>query len=227
MTALRFDCVDTSRTETTMMQLITPDCYAEFASELREMHGLRYRVFKKRLDWEVQTEGEMETDPFDSLNPVYLLLKGSDWRTCGCVRLLPTTGPTMLRDTFPTLLDEMVVPASADVWESSRFALDLPPTAPKAAGGLAQATYELFAGIIEFGLANNLSGIVTVTDTRIERILRLATWPLSRIGQPKQVGNTEAVAGFLEISYASLLRIRWRGRLNGPVLWQPVLIQSA
>ncbi|TIV43095.1 MAG: conjugal transfer protein TraI, partial [Mesorhizobium sp.] len=21
--------------------------------------------------------------------------------TCGCVRLLPTTGPTMLRDTFP------------------------------------------------------------------------------------------------------------------------------
>ncbi|TIR42770.1 MAG: conjugal transfer protein TraI, partial [Mesorhizobium sp.] len=26
-----------------MMQLITPDCYAEFASELREMHGLRYR----------------------------------------------------------------------------------------------------------------------------------------------------------------------------------------
>ncbi|TIX96151.1 MAG: conjugal transfer protein TraI, partial [Mesorhizobium sp.] len=55
----------------------------------------------------------------------------------------------------------------------------------------------------------------------------LATWPLSRIGQPKQVGNTEAVAGFLEISYASLLRIRWRGRLNGPVLWQPVLIQSA
>ncbi|TGR73291.1 GNAT family N-acetyltransferase, partial [Mesorhizobium sp. M1C.F.Ca.ET.189.01.1.1] len=104
-----------------MMQLITPDCYAEFASELKEMHGLRYRVFKKRLDWEVQTEGEMETDPFDSLNPVYLLLKGSDWRTCGCVRLLPTTGPTMLRDTFPTLLDEMVVPASADIWESSRF----------------------------------------------------------------------------------------------------------
>ncbi|RVD53287.1 conjugal transfer protein TraI, partial [Mesorhizobium sp. M2D.F.Ca.ET.140.01.1.1] len=48
-----------------MMQLITPDCYAEFASELKEMHGLRYRVFKKRLDWEVQTEGEMETDPFD------------------------------------------------------------------------------------------------------------------------------------------------------------------
>ncbi|MUT22889.1 GNAT family N-acetyltransferase [Mesorhizobium japonicum] len=209
-----------------MMQLITPELYGEFPNELKEMHGLRHRVFKERLDWEVETESEMETDAFDSLNPVYLLLKGSDWRVCGCVRLLPTTGPTMLRDSFPMLLGESAAPASAGIWESSRFALDLPPSAPKA-GGLAQATYELFAGMVEFGLANNLTRIVTVTDTRMERILRLATWPLSRIGQPKPVGNTEAVAGFLEISHASLLRIRWKGRLNGPVLWQPVLGLSA
>ncbi|UVC15214.1 acyl-homoserine-lactone synthase [Mesorhizobium onobrychidis] len=210
-----------------MMQLVTPELYGEFPGELKEMHALRHRVFKERLNWEVQTEGEMETDAFDRLNPVYLLLKGSDWRICGCVRLLPSTGPTMLRDTFPMLLDDTVAPASAGIWESSRFALDLPPSAPKAAGGLAQATYELFAGMIEFGLANNLTEIVTVTDTRMERILRLATWPLSRIGQPRPVGKTEAVAGFLEISHPSLLRVRWRGRLNGPVLWRPVLGLSA
>ncbi|MER8428492.1 acyl-homoserine-lactone synthase [Mesorhizobium sp. M1403] len=210
-----------------MMQLITPDLYDEFASELKEMHGLRFRVFKERLDWEVDTEDQMETDPFDGLEPVYLLLKGSDWRIRGCVRLLPSTGPTMLRDTFPVLLGADVVPSTSDIWESSRFALDLPPSAPKAAGGLAQATYELFAGMIEFGLAKDLTRIVTVTDTRMERILRLATWPLSRIGQPKSVGKTEAVAGFLEISRASLLRIRSRGRLSGPVLWQPVLGPSA
>jgi acyl homoserine lactone synthase len=206
-----------------MMQLVTPDRYPEFTSELEEMHALRYRVFKERLDWDVHADGGTETDSFDELRPVYLLLKGSDWRVRGCVRLLPSTGPTMLRDTFPVLLGETMAPASADIWESSRFALDLASSGPKAAGGLAQATYELFAGMIEFGLANNLSRIVTVTDTRMERILRLASWPLSRIGQPKPVGKTEAVAGFLEISHTSLKRVRWRGRLSGPVLWQPVL----
>lgn len=206
-----------------MMQLITPDLYREFASELKEMHSLRYRVFKERLDWEVQAEDEMETDAFDALKPVYLLLKGSDWRIRGCVRLLPTTGPTMLRDTFPVLLGDAAAPASTDIWESSRFALDLMSSGPKAAGGLAQATYELFAGMIEFGLANDLSRIVTVTDLRMERILRFASWPLSRIAPPKPVGNTDAVAGYLEISHASLMRIRWRGRLSGPVLWEPVL----
>lgn len=159
-------------------------------------HALRYRVFKERLDWDVQANGQMETDAFDELKPVYLLLKGSDWRVRGCVRVLPTTGPTMLRDTFPMLLGASPAPASPDIWESSRFALDPAPSGPKAAGGLAQATYELFAGMIEFGLANNLSRIVTVTDTRMERILRLATWPLSRIEQPRPVGKTEAVARF-------------------------------
>ncbi|WP_245452130.1 acyl-homoserine-lactone synthase, partial [Mesorhizobium waimense] len=150
-----------------MMQLITPDLYDEFAPEFKEMHELRCRVFKARLDWEVHTEDELETDAFDELKPVYLLLKGSDWRIRGCVRLLPSAGPTMLRDTFPMLLGADSVPSTADIWESSRFAVDVPPSAPKAAGGLAQATYELFAGMIEFGLAHDLTRIVTLLGPNI------------------------------------------------------------
>lgn len=210
-----------------MMQLVTPDLYGEFADELNEMHALRYRVFKERLDWDVHAEGEMEADAFDALKPTYLLLKGADCRVRGCVRLLPTTGPTMLRDTFAMLLGQRAAPSSADIWESSRFALDLFPSGPKAAGGLAQATYELFAGMIEFGLANHLSRIATVTDIRMERILRRASWPLSRIGEPKRVGNTHAVAGYLDVSHSNLMCIRWRGRLKGPVLWKPVLHPAA
>jgi N-acyl-L-homoserine lactone synthetase len=37
-----------------MMQLITQDHYGEFVEELAEMHRLRYRVFKRRLDWDVE-----------------------------------------------------------------------------------------------------------------------------------------------------------------------------
>ena len=69
------------------------------------MHRLRYRVFKERLDWDVQVSGDMEIDEFDALHPAYLLQRATDGRIQGCVRLLPSTGPTMLRDTFPVLLD--------------------------------------------------------------------------------------------------------------------------
>jgi acyl homoserine lactone synthase len=88
-----------------MIQLITPNCYGAFMNERAEMHRLRYRIFKERLGWDVQVSGDMEIDEFDACRPVYLLQKDGDGRPQGCVRLLPTNGPTMLRDTFAVLLD--------------------------------------------------------------------------------------------------------------------------
>lgn len=210
-----------------MMQLITADYYGNFVDEIAEMHRLRCRVFKDRLKWDVEVSGEMEIDEFDALHPAYLIQRASDDRVQGCVRLLPSTGPTMLRDTFPILLDGASAPASLTIWESSRFALDLHANAPKAAHGLATVTYELFAGMIEFGLSRGLTEIVTVTDARMERILRRAGWPLRRIGKPRALGNTLAVAGYLEVSIESLARVRAAGGLQGPVLWAPVALAVA
>jgi len=82
------------------------------------------------------------------------------------------------------------------------FALDLHRDMPKTTHGLATATYELFAGMIEFGLSRQLTEIVTVTDARMERILRRAGWPLGRVGKPCALGSTLAVAGYLETSVA-------------------------
>jgi acyl homoserine lactone synthase len=180
--------------EAAMMQLVTHDSYGEFVDDLAEMHRLRYRVFKERLGWDVQVSGDMEIDEFDALHPAYLLQWGSDDRLQGCVRLLPCAGPNMLRDIFPALLDGRSAPASPEIWVSSRFALDAAPNSPKAAGGLTRATDELFAGMIEFGLSRSLTDIVTVTDVRMERILRRAGWPLVRIGEPTMLDETLAVA---------------------------------
>jgi N-acyl-L-homoserine lactone synthetase len=210
-----------------MMQLVTHDSYGEFADDLAEMHRLRYRVFKERLGWDVQVSGGMEIDEFDALHPAYLLLRGSDDRLQGCVRLLPSAGPNMLRDTFPALLDGQSVPASPEIWESGRFALDAEPNPTKAAGGLTRATYELFAGMIEFGLSRRLTDIVTVTDVRMERILRRVGWPLVRIGKPTMLDATLAVAGYLKVSADSLARVRSNGGLKRPVLWTPVVGAAA
>jgi acyl homoserine lactone synthase len=205
-----------------MMQLITAEYYSQFINDISDMHRLRLRVFGQRLDWDVQISGDMEIDEFDALHPVYLIQRASDNRIQGCVRMLPSTGPTMLRDTFPILLDGAQAPTSPNIWESSRFALDLPSHRAKTTRGLATATYELFAGMIEFGLSRQLTDIVTVTDTRMERILRRAGWPLRPIGKPHAIGNTLAIAGYLETSTESLTRLRTAGGLTGPVLWAPV-----
>lgn len=206
-----------------MMQMITQEFYGAFAEDLCEMHRLRYRVFKERLAWDVQTSGDMEVDEFDALGPVYLIQRSSNYSVQGCVRLLPSTGPTMLRDTFPVLLDGQPFKVNPSVWESSRFALDVEAEARGTMRGLTGATYELFAGMIEFGLSRRLTEIITVTDARMERILRRAGWSLRRAGQARTLGNTQAVAGYLEISAAALSRVRDTGTLRSPVLWEPAL----
>lgn len=204
-----------------MIELLEPRHHLEFAESIFDMHRLRCRIFRERLNWKVEVKDGMEIDEFDDLAPVYLLSRNGPLLQ-GCVRLLPTTRPTMLGQVFSHLLDGRPVPQGPDIWESSRFALDLPHAVERRDRGLAEATFELFAGMIEFGLSRRLTEIVTVTDVRIERILQRAEWPLTRLGSAHTIGETLAVAGSLEISLAALERLRQACHIRKRVLWAPV-----
>ncbi|MGV7217810.1 acyl-homoserine-lactone synthase [Bradyrhizobium sp. UFLA05-112] len=209
-----------------MIQLITESSYNAFFCALASMYKLRYQVFKQRLEWSVQSCGDLEIDNFDALHQAYLVQTSLDGRVEGSVRLLPAVGPTMVRDTSPVVLGGLPAPADPLVWESSRFAADASPDAPKGEHGLAKMAYQLFAGMIEFGLSR-LNNIVAVTDVRMERILKRAGWALRRIAVPCSIANTHDVAGHLEISADALQKKRDSGGLFGPVLWAPVLSEAA
>jgi acyl homoserine lactone synthase len=141
---------------------------------LAAMYRLRRRVFKDRLDWSVSVSGELELDVYDALGPTYLILMSDAGEVVGSVRLLPTTGPTMLADTFPSLLGGVAAPRNERVLESSRFCVDTRPAAEQAGNGLGRATFILFAAMIEAARIAGADSIVTVTDVRMERILRLS-----------------------------------------------------
>ncbi|MET4492199.1 acyl-homoserine-lactone synthase [Bradyrhizobium sp. LA7.1] len=184
------------------------------------MHRLRGRVFKERLDWDVSVAGGLEIDQYDTLKPTYLLLVERR-EVVGCVRLLPTTGRNMLSDTFPVLLDGHAAPRAANIWESSRFCVDTKNVAATAENGLREATFLLFAAMIEWGQQCNLQAIATVTDLRMERILRRAGWHLDRLGTPRQIGTTRAVAGLLPVTDDALGAIRAAGKISKPAINVP------
>lgn len=185
------------------------------------MHRLRRRVFKDRLDWAVSVSGDLEIDSYDALSPTYLLLVTDRRQVIGCVRLLPTTGPTMLANTFPQLLGSAEMPRLPNVHESSRFCVDTQAEGEVAAKGLKDGTFLLLAGMIEYGLAHDLEAIATVTDVRMERILRRAGWPLQRFAPPENIGSTKAVAGLLEVSKTALAAVQNVGGLPRSVLVWP------
>ncbi len=209
-----------------MMYLVKSDDLGAFAREVAEMHRLRCRVFRDRLNWEVTVSGDMEIDEYDAMSPVYLLHCDKRAHVDGCVRLLPTTGFTMLRYTFPALLGSEPAPESPWIWEASRLAFDATFDSASMRAGAALATFEVMASLQEFGLARGLSQIVAVIDSRLERILRRVGISWHRMSDPQWMGNSLAVAGYADISHEILDRVRAIGGLNGPVLSEPVQLKE-
>ncbi len=190
---------------------IPPDAQDTFAEQLDRMHRLRARVFSERLNWDVAVESGREADAFDDLRPIYILAVTDREEVAGCARLLPATGPTLLSILFPELVTSGLFKPHAAMIESSRFCADTSIEEGRGREVLHEATWTLFSAIIEWCLVNGYSELVTVTDVRIERILRRAGWPMTRIGEAKQIGNTRAVVGLLPADEASFARVRPAG----------------
>jgi acyl homoserine lactone synthase len=133
----------------------------------------------------------------------------------------------MLANTFAMLLSGLEPPCNVSIIESSRFCVDTKRLTELAENGLRRATFVLFAGMIEQARAIGAQRIVTVTDTRMERVLRRAGWPLERIAPPIQIGDTMALAGFLEVSDDALAAIYRAGELSGPILTVPEMPRRA
>jgi N-acyl-L-homoserine lactone synthetase len=104
-----------------MLKLIEGSYASFFPKEIDAMFRNRAETFSDRLGWKEVVKDGYERDLFDDANPLYLVSVDPDTEEYwGSLRLLPTTGPNMLRDVFPHLLDGEYI-ESATIWESSRI----------------------------------------------------------------------------------------------------------
>src|SRR5208283_688577 len=156
-----------------MLKLIEGSRASSFPKEMDAMFQNRAETFHERLKWDVVIKDGHERDRFDDLNPLYLVsVDPVTERYWGSLRLLPTTGPNMLRDVFPQLLEEGEVVESASIWESSRICAVAAAGQPeRMKNGVGYVVSELIAGIGEVALLAGLPQIVSVFDARILRVL--------------------------------------------------------
>ncbi len=107
-----------------MIDVLTKREIGARVMDMEEMHRLRFRVFKERLQWDVHTVSGMERDEFDDLDCIYILAFAETGCLVGTWRMLPTTGPYMLRDVFSDLMEDQALPCDRKIWECSRFAVE-------------------------------------------------------------------------------------------------------
>jgi N-acyl-L-homoserine lactone synthetase len=203
-----------------MLKLIEGSYASFFPREMDAMFRDRARTFSGRLGWEVTVKDGYERDTFDDANPLYLVSVDPDTEQYrGSLRLLPTTGPNMLRDVFPFLLDEGEFIESATVWEASRICAVVAEGEPqRGKSGVSLVLRELIAGIGEVSVIAGLTQIVAVFDERIYRILKAAGCEPQIIGTPRPIGGTMSFAGLFDTGEGPLQAFREPLGIEGSVL---------
>ena len=202
-----------------MLKLIEGSYASFFPKEVDAMFRNRAETFSDRLGWEVMVKDGYERDIFDDANPLYLVSVDPDTEEYwGSLRLLPTTGPNMLRDVFPQLIDGEYI-ESATIWESSRIcAAAIPGQPERSRNGVNYVLSELILGIGEVSVAVGLTQIVSVFDARILRVLRNAGLKIDIIGTPQRLGGVMSYAGLFDTGEGPLKAFRAASGIDHSVL---------
>ncbi len=205
--------------EPVVLKLIEGSYASFFPKEIDAMFRNRAETFAERLGWEVVVKAGRERDVFDDANPLYLIsvdpITEEYW---GSLRLLPSTGPNMLRDVFPRLLDGDYI-ESGTIWECSRIcAIDSPRQPQRNGSGVNYVLNELILGIGEVAVAAGLTQVAAVFDARMLRVLRAAGCSPEIIGTPQPIGDVMCYAALFDTGEGPLKAFRAATGIDRSVL---------
>jgi acyl homoserine lactone synthase len=164
-----------------------------------ELFRFRFGIFKQKLEWEVPTvDNQFEIDEFDGPATTYLMSMRNQVVT-GCMRLIPTTMPYMLKDTFPQLLNGASAPVDPTIWEVSRFACE-EQGGDNHICGISESSLALMQTAIRIAVEKKLSAYAIVTTAGFERLLHRLGVETQRYGPIRTIGRERTVAFLLPIN---------------------------
>ena len=172
------------------------------------MFRLRARVFRDRLKWDVVVTDGMERDRYDDEGPVYLIYTDEEQKAVkGSLRLLPTTGPTLLADFFADTLPDAAQLTAPTIWECTRFCLDETLLGNGSREEMVFASGILFAGLGEIGLQSGIESILGNFDATMYRLYRRIGCEVDILGITHRFGRP-VYLGLFPVSWPILKRVK-------------------
>lgn len=147
-----------------MIVYVTPANRHKFRQQLDQYYQLRKRVFCDKLGWVKAKPDGKEVDRFDSLFNVYILcIDDESGAVAGGVRMMPSTGPTLLHTVWADMLPDNNDFRSPNIWEATRFCVDEEISSRKS-NLLNRTTLMLSMAVADFGNANGISHVIAVCE---------------------------------------------------------------
>lgn len=204
--------------ETKMFIVVQAHQYDRYKALLDQSFRLRKRVFHDQLEWAVEIKGDLERDRYDDLKPVYLMWCNAQAdRLYGTLRLMPTTGPTLLYDVFRSTFPAACLTAPG-IYEGTRMCIDeetlgrdYPELDPGKAFGM------LLLALCECGLSHGIDTLVSNYEPHLARIYRRAGLKVEEVGRATGFGRFPVCCGVFEVSGAVRRRMQQALGINWPL----------
>ena len=192
---------------------------------LDKMFRLRKRVFFDQLGWQVEVDGDLEIDRYDVLNPVYLIWASADRsKLYASIRLMPTTGPTLLYDVFRSTFPHGAGLSAPGIWEGTRACVDAEAVHADYPGiDAARAFSMLVLASSECAFAHGIRTIVSNYELQVLRIYRRAGAEFSEQGRAHGFGRAPVCCGTLAISADSIAKMRATLGVSSPLYAPPTV----
>jgi acyl homoserine lactone synthase len=182
----------------------------KYPTLLDDMFRLRARIFQDRLRWDVTVTDGKERDRYDDEAPVYIIYADDNTaRIKGSLRLLPTTGPTLLADTFADTLPDAALMSAPTIWECTRFCLDDKMLDRGNRDELQIASGILIAALGEIGLQAGIESILGNFDAGMLRLYRRIGCEVETLGCTRRFGRP-VYLGLFPITEAVLANVKSR-----------------
>jgi N-acyl-L-homoserine lactone synthetase len=196
------------------------NAYRKHADLLDQMFRLRKRVFCDQRRWNVPVVGDWERDAYDDLSPVYVVWSSADKKTLlGAIRLLPTTGPTLLHDVFSETFPDTAGLVAPNIWEATRCCVDTealkvhhPQFSPLRAFGV------ICLAAAEVAFTHGIDTLISNYEPHVRRLYRQIGADITEIGAADGFGRHLVCCGAFEISAGLLSRMRAALSIAQPLL---------
>lgn len=161
-----------------------------------DMFRLRAKVFKQRLSWNVSVQNDLERDKYDNEGPVYIIHTDQSGRVDGSCRLLPTTGPTLLAETFLDTLPDIALLSAPSIWECTRFCVDYDHTERADLDKMIRVSRYMLLKIGTLALKSGIETVLGNFDIQMLRIYRQVGCRVEVLGSTKRFGKPVYLGAF-------------------------------
>ncbi|PJR92568.1 N-acyl-L-homoserine lactone (AHL) synthase [Ochrobactrum sp. 695/2009] len=202
-----------------MYLLVKAGEYQKYCDLLDQSFRLRKKIFADRLGWSVSVSGPWERDRYDDHQPAYLLWCDDKFNQLyGCVRLMPTTGPTLLYDVFRDTFPDTCSLIGPGIWEGTRLCIDdealkrdLPDLSLRHAFNL------LLLALCEVALDNGIDTLVSNYEPYMRSAYRRAGVSFEELGCAGGFGRFSVCCGVFQVSLRVLFQMRQKINCTEPL----------